>query len=563
MKESFLSLAMRLPQLLLAALLLTGCGGEGEHRRAPSNQPPVAVSDHFRMLSTDRVLEVAGDGGVLGNDSDAEGDAFSAELVTPPQHDAGGFVLRPNGGFHYELADRDAAADRFVYRAVDASGASADTVVDIEIEPNNDPVARADEYRIIDLDQRYRVSVQQGVLANDEAHVSDSLHAELVTPPAHHEGDFVLHADGSFDFRIAPGKETQPFDTFTYVAVDGKYRSEPATVKVVFVQNTPPRARSLRRLTDATSAPFSGSLAPLVEDDENTVFNFFDVTPADAGNRGTLVIDRITGEFTYTPPEGATPGYQDAFAWQVDDLHGATATATLTIAVGPKRIMPLGDSITYGVTSSHIDEKTGELVIGPANDWATGYRLPLARLLDDAGCAYDFVGNRSSGDKAGLHDPDHQGIPGIRSGEVDDFITTWLDQSPPDIVLLHIGSNNYDDDGLNPDVSSIDSILTKIRDWARQHDNPVQVLVAKIIDQGPFVNAVGPFNDNLEALIRGKWPDVILVDQFHALSYPDDISPRSVDMSNLHPTAGGYEKMGRTWFDAMRRAGLLLSCRDK
>src|SRR4051812_28763457 len=93
--------------------------------------------------------------------------------------------------------------------------------------------------------------------------------------------------------------------------------------------------------------------------------------------------------------------------------HAATAV----------KIMPLGDSITDGFN-----------VPG-------GYRITLKPKLDAGGYATDLVGTLSNG-PASLTDREHQGLTGWRIDQLDANIVTWLQQTTPDTVLLHAGTND-------------------------------------------------------------------------------------------------------------------------
>src|SRR5688500_15993420 len=76
----------------------------------------------------------------------------------------------------------------------------------------------------------------------------------------------------------------------------------------------------------------------------------------------------------------------------------------------PVRIMPLGDSITFGAG-------------GTAN--LGGYRGPLYTLLTNAGYNVDFVGTQT-GNSSGVPDQDHQGHSGWRIDELDSNIAGWF-----------------------------------------------------------------------------------------------------------------------------------------
>jgi len=84
----------------------------------PANTPPQAADDSFDLLAGAR-LDVAAPG-VLGNDSDPDGDALAAELVTEPSH-AADFALHGDGSFTYTPRAGFSGSDSFTYRPDDGS----------------------------------------------------------------------------------------------------------------------------------------------------------------------------------------------------------------------------------------------------------------------------------------------------------------------------------------------------------------------------------------------------------------------------------------------------------
>lgn len=76
--------------------------------------------------------------GVLGNDSDGDGDALTAELVAGPSS-ASAFDLDPSGAFSYTPAANFTGDDTFSYRASDGQTVSNTATVTITVTPVNDP----------------------------------------------------------------------------------------------------------------------------------------------------------------------------------------------------------------------------------------------------------------------------------------------------------------------------------------------------------------------------------------------------------------------------------------
>ena len=99
-----------------------------------TNRPPVAAGDGFGSAE-DTVLTVAAPG-VLGNDTDPDGDALTAVLVSGPQH--GSLTLNANGSFAYVPAADFAGSDSFSYRASDGALTSNVATVAINLTAVND-----------------------------------------------------------------------------------------------------------------------------------------------------------------------------------------------------------------------------------------------------------------------------------------------------------------------------------------------------------------------------------------------------------------------------------------
>src|SRR5204862_8198 len=81
------------------------------------NLPPVSAGDAY-AVNEDTVLTVAAPG-VLGNDSDPEGQPLTAQLVSGPAH--GTLALNANGSFTYTPAANYNGPDAFTYKANDGA----------------------------------------------------------------------------------------------------------------------------------------------------------------------------------------------------------------------------------------------------------------------------------------------------------------------------------------------------------------------------------------------------------------------------------------------------------
>jgi lysophospholipase L1-like esterase len=189
------------------------------------------------------------------------------------------------------------------------------------------------------------------------------------------------------------------------------------------------------------------------------------------------------------------------------------------------KVMPLGDSITDGIT-----------VVG-------AYRIKLWNNITSNGFTVDFVGSASNG-PAELGDKNHEGHSGWRIDQLDANINAWMDTSKPKIVLLHIGTNDisqkYDvANAPNRLGSLIDKICAKLPSGGKLY-------VAKII---PLSYAdVKSYNTQISTVVENKanqGKPVYMVDMFSALT--------TADLADgVHPNITGYNKMADVWYNAIR-----------
>lgn len=107
------------------------------------NDPPAATPDSYQMVQGG-ILSVAAPG-VLANDSDADGDALTAQQVTAPTQ--GTLSFNGNGSFGYTPPASYKGGVSFTYQARDPSGAlSPVATVSITVLANRVPVALNDSF---------------------------------------------------------------------------------------------------------------------------------------------------------------------------------------------------------------------------------------------------------------------------------------------------------------------------------------------------------------------------------------------------------------------------------
>jgi hypothetical protein len=216
----------------------------------------------------------------------------------------------------------------------------------------------------------------------------------------------------------------------------------------------------------------------------------------------------------------------------------ALAAAAVSFAAGPRaqpatkpalRIMPLGDSITFGTPN-------------PAYG---GYRHALGALLERDRIAFHFVGSQRSG-VGSIPDPENEGHPGWTIMQIKNGIDAndWLEISEPDLILLHIGTNDI---RLNLTAAAPGHLAALLDDILMRQPR-AHVIVAQIIPSRLGADeAHHSYNIAIPGIVAAKGPRISMVDMRGILRpahYAD----------GLHPNPAGYDKMARVWEAGIRKS---------
>ncbi|MFD3003694.1 PA14 domain-containing protein [Pontibacter toksunensis] len=226
------------------------------------------------------------------------------------------------------------------------------------------------------------------------------------------------------------------------------------------------------------------------------------------------------------------------------------------------KIMPLGNSITEGT------------------DMYPGYRYDLYQRLEEAYIDFSYVGTKTSFfrhrfDPGGsspficsegpTYAPPlaHEGHRGWRADEIingkqdaasEGKLADWLQAYTPDVVLMHIGTNDMLQN------QSVTETIEELREIVRilRQDNPeVIILMAKLFPaHAPTVgitaaNNIILLNNNIPVLaqeLNSTTSPVVLVDQNTGF----DPTPDSYTYDGIHPNWRGAYWMMRKWYDALR-----------
>ena len=235
-------------------------------------------------------------------------------------------------------------------------------------------------------------------------------------------------------------------------------------------------------------------------------------------------------------------------AYSLNPLHSDGDTAIAQANNHRYKIMPLGDSITF-------DNHSGDT---RPEGLRTGYRQPLYLSLVEAGYNVDFVGSLVAGqDAVPKFDPDNEGHPGWTDDQIAANIYTWLQSSPAEIILLHIGTN-----GLDTSPNDVENILNEIDRYESDTGTKIRVFLARIINRMnhvcPNSSETTTFNINVEVMARdriARGDRITIVDMEcgAGIDYQQDTAPPyEHDMYDaLHPNDAGYKKMADAWKKAL------------
>ena len=297
----------------------------------PVNDPPV-VNDDSYSADEDVTLIIPATG-VLGNDSDIDGDTLTAVLADGPSH--GALILNADGSFIYTPATNFHGVDSFTYRASDGQTNSGIATVTIIVNPVNDaPVAVNDDAYVTVEDIPLNVPASSGVLTNDFDIDGDALIAILVSTTTN--GTLTLNTNGAFVYL--PSTNFHGTDHFTYRATDGIATSEVATVTItVLPANDPPIASDDSYALDEDTMlliPVTGVLANDSDLDGDALSAVLVSGPVN----GTLNLN-TNGSFIYTP--NADFNGTDTFIYRASDGATNSNVATVTLLVRPANDPPV------------------------------------------------------------------------------------------------------------------------------------------------------------------------------------------------------------------------------
>ncbi|MFJ6701204.1 MULTISPECIES: ricin-type beta-trefoil lectin domain protein [unclassified Streptomyces] len=238
-----------------------------------------------------------------------------------------------------------------------------------------------------------------------------------------------------------------------------------------------------------------------------------------------------TGLATAVAVLSATLSLGGALPATASTAPSATGTSSAKTAAAPStlRVLPLGDSITWGIGSS-----TGD-----------SYRSALWNQLAAEGHPEDFVG---SGRNGTMSDPDNEGHSGWRIDQVASITDSVLARYRPNVITLEIGTNDLNQ---NYQVATATERLAALIDQINRDAPDATVLV------GTLIISTNAAEEPNRPAFNAKLPGIVQARQAAGkhVRLVDMSALTSSDLADaLHPNDSGYSKMAAAFNGGVQAA---------
>jgi len=200
------------------------------------------------------------------------------------------------------------------------------------------------------------------------------------------------------------------------------------------------------------------------------------------------------------------------------------------------QIMPLGDSITFGI------------------NYPGGYRINLEALLAQKDIVVNFLGSQENG-PASLKSKHNEGHPGWSIQHLAQNTPAWLDIYKPEIILLMIGTNDLwvDEASQKPDVDAALNQLKILVSTIVQKMPTSKIVIASVPPSPFFWNQyVIEYNSGIKEFVSTEAKsnnNLQFADVYGAMSVND--LDQNDGMGGVHPSSQGYNKIAATFFAAL------------
>ena len=271
---------------------------------------------------------------MLANDTDVDGDALTAILVSGPAH--GSLTLNADGSFTYTPAANYNGPDSFTYKANDGQADSNVATVSITVGAVNDaPVADADSIAATEDTPASRQRPGQ-------RHRRRRRRPER--GPGQRPGPWQPDAQRRRQLHLHAGANYNGPDSFTYKANDGQADSNVATVSIT--------------VGAVNDAPVADADSIAATEDTPAVGNVLaNDTDVDGDALSAILVIRPRARQPDAQPRrqlhlhaGANYNGPDSFTYKANDGQADSNVATVTITVGAVNDAPVAQNDTTATT---------------------------------------------------------------------------------------------------------------------------------------------------------------------------------------------------------------------
>ena len=212
----------------------------------------------------------------------------------------------------------------------------------------------------------------------------------------------------------------------------------------------------------------------------------------------------------------------------------------------PCKVLPLGDSITFGLITIAADEASSDPSVNGMNSHG-GYRVKLFSDAVGASKKMTFVGSQMNGPTTDANMPfpkSHEGWSGYTIVQIQGKAANDI-AAAPHIILVHAGTN----DTYGSDPSGAPARLSTLVDYLTTNFPNALIVVAKIIPYPSQTANTNLINNSVAAMVQSKvsaGKHVIVADLNTGFTTSSMLAGDGV-----HPNQKGYDWMGDTWYAAI------------
>ena len=302
------------------------------------NNAPVAVADTISL--TEDIDSVLVD--VLGNDTDADGDALTIDSFTNPSD---GTARLMGGSLFYTPDENFTGSDSFTYTIVDPLGASDTETVTLTITDVNDAPVTIDD--VLNIEEGSADGITVNLLSNDYDRESDTFTLTSIGTASH--GTAVKNDDGTVTYTPGKNEDGSNYtgaDEFTYTVTDAKLAIATGTVSITVsvINGAPVTTADVSTVSEDSSSNRISVLTNDTDPESNTL----SLDSVSTASYGTVT---VAGTVALYSPDANFAG-SDSFSYWVTDGQGGSTKGEVSITVTATNDAPTAVDDTLGTISA-------------------------------------------------------------------------------------------------------------------------------------------------------------------------------------------------------------------